>query len=98
MPRRHRRHKFHVRYAHAPSDTVLCDMLPYYALHVANCICCLYSFACLMQPRGCAVPSVAPIYDATAAAASYSATASSTVPLSSDVSFQIYDCVPFLWL
>jgi hypothetical protein len=51
-----------------------------------------------MQPRGCAVPSVAPIYDATAAAASYSATASSTVPLSSDVSFQIYDCVPFLWL
>jgi hypothetical protein len=47
---------------------------------------------------GCAVPSVAPVYDATAAAAYYSATTSSTVPLSPDVSFQIYDYVPFLWL
>jgi hypothetical protein len=98
MHGRHRQHKFHVRYAHAPSNTALCGMLPYYALRIANYICCLYSSTCLMRPRGCAVPSVAPVYDATAAAAYYSATTSSTVPLSPDVSFQIYDYVPFLWL
>jgi hypothetical protein len=33
-----------------------------YALCIANYICCLYSSTCLMRPRGCAVPGVAPVY------------------------------------
>jgi hypothetical protein len=80
MHGRHRQRGFHVRYVRVASKDALFIMLPCYGLRITNYICCLYFSTCLIQPRGCAVPSVAPVCDATTAAAYYSANASSTIP------------------